>query len=129
MLYTRENVRKTDRRRKQAGDCADTRCSAILKERDSDQFARIVVDIDPAEPHAIKGIELRAIPRPAEFSIPRMTEEEALKGFRHRTRLTVAPEASPTIACRSDEWYPPSAVFGLRSRAQPRECITLGESQ
>jgi hypothetical protein len=55
---------------KQAGDCADTRCSAILKERDSDQFARIVVDIDPSEPHAIKGIELRAIPRPAEFSIP-----------------------------------------------------------
>ncbi len=59
---------------KQAGDCADTKCSAILKERDSEQFARIVVDVDPAEPHAIQGIELRAIPHPAEFSIPRMTE-------------------------------------------------------
>jgi hypothetical protein len=66
---------------KQAADCADAKCSAVLKERASDQFARIVVDVDPAEPHAIKGIELRAIPRPAEFSIPRMTEAEALKAF------------------------------------------------
>jgi CubicO group peptidase (beta-lactamase class C family) len=66
---------------KQAGECADTKCSAILQERDSDQFARIVVDVDSAEPHAIKGIELRAIPRPAGSSVPRMTEAEALKAL------------------------------------------------
>jgi hypothetical protein len=57
-------------------------CCAILQERDSDQFARIVVDVDPAEPHAIKEVELRAIPRPADFPITRTTEAEALKAFR-----------------------------------------------
>ncbi len=66
---------------KQAGECAATKCSVILKERDSDQFASMVVEVDPAEPHAIKGIELRAIPRPADFAITRMTEVEALKAF------------------------------------------------
>src|SRR5260370_19051552 len=36
---------------KQAADCANTKCSAILKERPSDQFARIVVEVDPPQPH------------------------------------------------------------------------------
>jgi D-alanyl-D-alanine carboxypeptidase len=67
---------------RKADECAATKCSAILQERDSDQFARIVVDVDPAEPHVIKGMELRAIPRPADFPITRMTEAEALKAFR-----------------------------------------------
>jgi CubicO group peptidase (beta-lactamase class C family) len=67
---------------KQAGECSAAKCSAILQERGSDQFARIVVEVDPAEPHTIKGIELRASPRPTGFSIPRMTEAEALKGLR-----------------------------------------------
>lgn len=67
---------------KKAGDCDATKCSALLQERNSEQFARIVVEVDPAEPHAIKSIQLRAIPRPAEFAIPRVTEAEALKAFR-----------------------------------------------
>jgi hypothetical protein len=67
---------------RKAGDCGVTKCTAILQERDSDQFGRIVVDVDPAEPRVIKEVELRAIPRPADFPIPRMTEAEALKGFR-----------------------------------------------
>jgi D-alanyl-D-alanine carboxypeptidase len=67
---------------RQAGDCEVTKCSAVLQEHGSEQFARIVVEVDPAEPHVIKSVELRAIPRPAEFPIPRMTEAEALKAFR-----------------------------------------------
>jgi len=65
-----------------ANECEATKCSGILQERSSEQFARIVVEVDPAEPHVIKSIELHPIPRPAEFPIPRMTEAEALKAFR-----------------------------------------------
>jgi D-alanyl-D-alanine carboxypeptidase len=67
---------------KKAGDCGVTKCTAILQERDSDQFARIVIGVDPAKPHAIKEVEFRAISRPADFPITRMTEAEALKAFR-----------------------------------------------
>jgi D-alanyl-D-alanine carboxypeptidase len=67
---------------RKSGDCAAAKCSAFLQERQSDQFARIVVDVDPAEPHAIKELELRAIARPADFPIIRMTQAEALKAFR-----------------------------------------------
>jgi CubicO group peptidase (beta-lactamase class C family) len=67
---------------KKAEDCAATKCSAIVQERNSEQFGRIVVEVDAAEPHAIKSIELRPIPRPAEFPIARMTEAEAIKAFR-----------------------------------------------
>ena len=65
---------------KQAGDCEATKCSALLQEHNSEQFARIVVEVDPEKPYAIKGIELNAIPRPAAF-IHRMNEADALQAF------------------------------------------------
>ena len=102
---------------KQAGDCAYTRCSAILKERDSDQFARIVVDIDPSEPHAIKGIELHAIPRPTEFSIPRMTEEEALKAFHvYLDRAAAAGRFSGAALVAKNGKPVFTAVYGMADR-------------
>ena len=102
---------------KQAADCADAKCSAILKERASDQFARIVVDVDPAEPHAIKGIELRAIPRPAEFSIPRMTEAEALKAFQvYLDRAAAAGRFSGAALVAKNGKPVFTAVYGIADR-------------
>jgi D-alanyl-D-alanine carboxypeptidase len=102
---------------KQAGECADASCSAILQERDSDQFARIVVDIDPAEPHAIKGIELRAIPRPAGFSIPRMTEAEALKAFHaYLDQAAAADRFSGAVLVAKNGKPVFTAVYGMADR-------------
>jgi D-alanyl-D-alanine carboxypeptidase len=58
------------------------RFTALLKEKDSDQFARCVIEVESEEPHRIKELELRAIPRPAEFAIPRLSEDETLTDFR-----------------------------------------------
>jgi D-alanyl-D-alanine carboxypeptidase len=55
-----------------------TEVSALIQERDSDQFARIKLVIEPAEPHAIASLKAEAIPRPAEFAIERLTEEQAI---------------------------------------------------
>jgi D-alanyl-D-alanine carboxypeptidase len=101
---------------KQAGDCAATNCSAILQERDSDQFARIVVDVDPAEPHAIKGIELRAVPRPVEFSIPRMTEAEALKAFHRYLDQAAAGHFSGAALVAKNGKPVFTAVYGMADR-------------
>lgn len=67
---------------KKAEECAATKCSALLQERNSEQFARIMVEVDEAEPHAIKNSSLRAIPPPPDFAPARMSEAEALKDFR-----------------------------------------------
>lgn len=55
-----------------------TRYAALVKEKDSDQFARMVVEVEPDTPHRITKFDLMAIPRPAEFPIPRVSQAEAV---------------------------------------------------
>jgi D-alanyl-D-alanine carboxypeptidase len=69
-----------------------TRFSAIVKERDSDQFARIAVEVDLAEPHPIKKVDIDAIPTPAEFALPRATEEQAIAALRSEIDRQVAAD-------------------------------------
>jgi CubicO group peptidase (beta-lactamase class C family) len=56
-----------------------TQFTALVQERGSDQFARAVVTVEPNEPHRILSVGLRAIPRPPEFAIPRLTEAELVQ--------------------------------------------------
>jgi D-alanyl-D-alanine carboxypeptidase len=65
-------------------DCDDTTCAALVQERNSDQFARANIEVDPAPPHLIKKLDIRAIPRPAEFPLPPFTEAAALDALRSR---------------------------------------------
>jgi len=102
---------------KQAGDCSATKCSALVQERDSDQFARMVVAVDAAEPHAIKSVELNAVPRPAEFAIPRMTEAEALKAFRDSLDRAAAADGFSGAALVAKNGKPIfTAVYGMADR-------------
>jgi D-alanyl-D-alanine carboxypeptidase len=102
---------------RQAGDCEATKCSAFLQERGSEQFARIVIEVDPAEPHIIKSLELRAIPRPAEFSIARMTEAEALKAFRTYLDQAAAADRFSGAALVAKNGKPLfTAVYGMADR-------------
>jgi CubicO group peptidase (beta-lactamase class C family) len=102
---------------KKAGDCSVTKCTAMLQERDSDQFARLVVDVDPAEPHVIKEVELRAIPRPADFPITRMTESEALKAFRaYLDQAAAAGRFSGAALVAKNGKQVFTAVYGMADR-------------
>ncbi|HUN62231.1 MAG TPA: serine hydrolase domain-containing protein [Candidatus Sulfotelmatobacter sp.] len=55
---------------------------ALLKEKESDQFARLTVDVDTPAPHQITKFELWAIARPAEFAIPRLRQPEAIEALK-----------------------------------------------
>lgn len=59
-----------------------TRVTALLKEKDSDQFARLMMEVQEAEPHQITKAELRAGPTPAEFKIARTGESEVIEGVK-----------------------------------------------
>jgi len=56
-----------------------TQFTALVQEKNSDQFAQAVLTVDSSEPHRILSLGLRAIPRPPEFALPRLTEGELLK--------------------------------------------------
>jgi CubicO group peptidase (beta-lactamase class C family) len=59
-----------------------TRLTGLLQERDSDQFARFTIEVEPAEPHRITRFPINAIPRPPDFPVARMTEAELVAALR-----------------------------------------------
>ncbi len=66
-------------------DASDTtKFVGVVKERGSDQFARLVVEVDQKNERNITGLSLMAIPTPAKFAVPRMTERDALAAFREK---------------------------------------------
>jgi CubicO group peptidase (beta-lactamase class C family) len=67
--------------RKVEPSTADTQI-ALVQERNSDQFARLTVAVEPAEPHTIVAIGLMAIPRPAEFPLPHLSAGELIAAVR-----------------------------------------------
>lgn len=54
----------------------------LVQERVSDQFARMTLEVEAAEPHRISNMTIWAIPRPAEFPLPHMTEAELTAALR-----------------------------------------------
>jgi D-alanyl-D-alanine carboxypeptidase len=101
---------------RQAGDCEATKCSAILQEHDSEQFARIVAEVDPAKPYAIKSIEVRAIPRPAAF-IRRMSETEALQALHAYLDQAAAADRFSGTALIAKNGEPVfTAAYGMADR-------------
>jgi D-alanyl-D-alanine carboxypeptidase len=63
---------------------APLRVSGLVQERDSDQFARFTMDVEAEAPHKITRFDLRAIPRPAEYPIERMSQSELLTALREK---------------------------------------------
>jgi D-alanyl-D-alanine carboxypeptidase len=67
-----------------------TQVSGLVQERDSDQFARFTLKVEPAEPHHILWLSLMAIPRPAAFPIRQLTESEAIAASKAQVEKNVA---------------------------------------
>lgn len=71
-------------------DSAPTKLIALVQERNSEQFGRLTLETEAAEPHRIIGMELRAIPRPSEFSLPHMSESELTTALRKELEQAAA---------------------------------------
>jgi D-alanyl-D-alanine carboxypeptidase len=65
---------------------------ALVQERDSDQFARLTMEVETTEPHRISAMSLRAIPRPAEFALPHMRENDLAVAVRKKLDLDAAAD-------------------------------------
>jgi hypothetical protein len=52
--------------------------TALLQEHDSDQIARIVIEVELAEPHHILKLQTQPIARPPELALPHLSEIELI---------------------------------------------------
>jgi len=69
-----------------------TKVTALVQERSSDQMARLTLEVQAEEPHQITRIELSAIPRPAEFALPHLSESALLAATRKNIETEVAAD-------------------------------------
>jgi len=94
-----------------------TSCVGIVKERDSDTFARFEIAVEPTEPHRITRLDLNIVPPPAEFAIPRMREANAIAALRAEIERRVAADAfSGTVMVTKDGKTIFSGAYGLADR-------------
>ncbi len=61
-----------------------TEVTALLQERAGDGFTRLVLDVEPEQPHRILKLEVKLIERPAEFALPHMSDQQLTAALRKR---------------------------------------------
>jgi D-alanyl-D-alanine carboxypeptidase len=102
---------------RKAEEATATKFSGVVQERDSDQFARATIEVEPAAPYRITHLNLRAIPRPPEFALPPASESDALAELRTRIEKDAgADRFSGAIAIAKNGKTVFSAAYGLADR-------------
>jgi len=94
-----------------------TKLVALVQDRDSDQFGRVTLEVAEAEPHVITSFGIRAIPRPAEFPIPHLTQADlitALKTKLQRESASGAFSGDVLLASHGKPVF--SEAYGLADR-------------
>ena len=67
---------------KKTGQSSDMQLEGIVKERDSDRYARFSIEGAAEVPHRIERLSFRLIPRPPEFPpVARLSETQAMAAF------------------------------------------------
>jgi D-alanyl-D-alanine carboxypeptidase len=102
---------------RKAEESSTTRFTGLLQERDSDQFARFAVEVEPDEPHRITRLDLQAVPRPPGFAVPRLTESDLPGALREQLGKDAASDkfAGAVIVARSGRTVF-SGAYGLADR-------------
>lgn len=95
-----------------------TKLIVLVKEKDSDQFARLSLEVEEAEPHKVKGVvELRACPTPAEFKQARMSESELVASVKKLAETRAAEDKfSGAVAISKNGKTIFAQAYGLADR-------------
>jgi D-alanyl-D-alanine carboxypeptidase len=102
---------------KKGEESTGTKFTGIVKERDSDTFARFVIEVESAEPHHIANFDLEQIATPAEFAIPRLSQDAALAALRAELdKRAAADRFSGTVLIAKSGRPLFTAAYGLADR-------------
>jgi len=102
---------------KKAEASTATRFAGIVKERGSDTFAHFTLEVQPAEPHQITQFDLRQMPVPAEFAMPRVSQEAAITALRAELEKRAAEDSFAGAVLVAKDGKPVfQAAYGLADR-------------
>jgi CubicO group peptidase (beta-lactamase class C family) len=94
-----------------------TTLTGLLQERDSDQFARFTITVAADEPHQIVRLNALAIPRPSEFPVAKLTDEELVVALKSKlTKDAAADRFSGTVLIAKKGKPLLSGAYGLADR-------------
>ena len=94
-----------------------TKFVALVQERNSDQFARLTVDVDAADPHHVAELQVRAIPRPPEFALPHMSATDLTAALREKLQNDAAADRFAGAVVVAHDGKPVFAqAYGLADR-------------
>jgi CubicO group peptidase (beta-lactamase class C family) len=94
-----------------------TSLTGLVQERTSDQFGRFVLVVDAAEPHRITRFGVNAIPRPADFPAPRMSETEMINALRAKLETDASADRfAGTVLVAKNGNVVFSSAYGLADR-------------
>jgi D-alanyl-D-alanine carboxypeptidase len=94
-----------------------TQVTALLQERAADGFTRLVLDVEPEQPHRILKLELKLIERPAEFALPHMSDRQLVAALRKRLEDEAASDRFAGAVLVAKQGKPIFAqAYGLADR-------------
>jgi hypothetical protein len=101
-----------------------TRLCGLLQERNSDQFARFVMVVEPNSPHMITTWDLNAVATPPEFAVARMSEAQAVEATKARIDELVKREQFSGAVLVTKNGKPIlGGAYGMAgSRKEGRKC-------
>jgi len=94
-----------------------TTLTGLVQERDSDQFGRFNLVVEPEEPHRIARLGVAAIPRPADFPMPSMNEAEMVAALRAKMEKDAAADRfAGTVLVAKNGKVLFSGAYGMADR-------------
>lgn len=116
--------RETEMRRGTGGfdvvkvaESTPTKIVLLIQERLGEQLAQFTVEVEPAPPHAIKQFQFQVIPRPAEFAIRHLNDDELVTSLRKRLDEVVAADLfSGAVLVAKDGKTVFAQAYGLADR-------------
>jgi len=102
---------------KKTEESTATKFSGIVKERESDTFARFSLEVETAEPYRVTKFDLNQIAIPAEFAPPRVSQDGAIAALRVEIDKRVAADNFAGAVLIAKDGKPVfKAAYGLADR-------------
>jgi len=102
---------------KKIEESTPTKIVALVQERSSDQMARMTLEVEGAEPHRISSLDLRAIPRSAEFALPHLSQSELIAATKKEVEHEVSSDRfAGTVLIAKDGKPVFAEAYGLADR-------------
>jgi D-alanyl-D-alanine carboxypeptidase len=102
---------------KRIEESSATGLTGLVQERGSDQFARFTIEVQAAPPHQITHLDLRAIDRPAEFALARLSQSDLVAALRARLEKdSAADKFSGAVLLAKDGKPIFTGAYGMADR-------------